>query len=118
MCFRVHLVVHSALLICELGILGVTFVKLANDSRDADQNEAYGTHYTLTILSCVLTVITFSLTIMGSYVMSRISRFKFPAPSVFLKHRVGLVFQRLARHSSTVAAEPVMRKSNSACMSC
>jgi hypothetical protein len=108
--------VHTVLLVCECGILGITFVKLASDTRtardalDVAQIKKLRQHIVLTILSSVFTLITFIFTVTSTYVMSRLSMDKsttIPGP---IKCAADSLKAGHAKLSSTVAAECVSTK--------
>jgi hypothetical protein len=109
---RVHVLSHSSLLFCECGILGISFAKLASDSRaarNADDRallKDLAQETTLTIVSCTFTFITFALTILGTHVMSRMWQPKSPTFFGSIKHTADLVSTWGAKRSSTVADEP------------
>jgi hypothetical protein len=111
MAYRVHIFVHTVLLLCECGILGITFVKLASDTHtardahDAAQIQKLRHHVALTVTSSVLTLITFTLTITSTYVLSRLSMDKCTTILGPLKRVVHSLKADHAKLSSTVAAE-------------
>jgi hypothetical protein len=84
--------VHTVLLFCELGILGITFAKLASDTQRARATADVALakkdrhHITLTVFSCIFTLISFSFTVTGTYVMSRILGFRFRTISSLVNH--------------------------------
>jgi accessory gene regulator protein AgrB len=113
---RVHLLVHSVLLVCEAGVLGVTFAKLASDHEqakdvgDAVQAEKSAHNITLTILSAIFTLISFSLTVISTYFSVLFSRFRHNVSFRFLKRAALQVTGKHAKHSSTVTPESAAAK--------
>jgi hypothetical protein len=116
MACRVNPFVHSVLLVCEFGIFSITFVKLASDTRtardahDAAQIKKLRQHISLTILSSVLTLITFIFTFTSTYVMSRLSMHKSTSILGSMKSLANSLKGGRAKWSSTVAAERASTK--------
>jgi hypothetical protein len=115
-CFWVHVFVHTVLLLCECGILGIMFVKLASDTRtarnayDAAQIRKLRHHVALNIFSSVLTLLTFTLTITSTYFMSRFSTDKISTILGSMKRVANSSKAGPAKLSSTVAAECALAK--------
>jgi hypothetical protein len=113
---RIHLLVHTVLLVCEAGILGVTFAKLANDHEyakdagDAVQAKKSANNIILTILSLIFTLISFSLTVTGTYFSIFFLRFRSNASISFMERGASQVTGKHAKHSSTVAPESAEAK--------